>query len=156
MLNSQLRQSLNNTDGSQGVFASTTNSTQHSKLQLIFFQLVHCALLWLLQLFLSFSPLLSILLKIHSRTQSCRAWLTKGNFQGRGAGRNNCKCQEGAVTEGGMPLPSLFPHFQVSYLNSKTTGNSWPRPTSDLKHIPQTEQGKIPREFRFQRVQLGQ
>lgn len=67
----------------------------------------------------------------------------KGAAQGRGAGRNNCKCQEGAVTEGVMFLPSLFPHFQDSYSNSKTPGNSWPRPTlSDLKNIPQTEQGK--------------
>lgn len=41
-----------------------------------------------------------------------------------------------------MSLPSLFPHFQDSYSNSKITGNSWPRPTSDLKPIPETEEGK--------------
>lgn len=46
--------------------------------------------------------------------------------------------------------PSTFSRL----LNSKITGNSWPRPTSDLKHIPQTEQGKNSKGIEKQRPRL--
>lgn len=51
------------------------------------------------------------------------------------------------VTEGeGLSLLSLFPNlcFQDSYSNCKVTESIWSRPSSDLKHIPQTEWEKKP------------